>query len=121
MDMIEYCFLEKPVLQNKYRTLHFRVWGPINKRWRETFYILALEKKTKFFTPVNITVVHEVAKGIIPDCGACAPCVKAAIDGLVDGKVIPDDTPEWLHSITFLAPKKTGRDALTLVIEKAGQ
>jgi len=53
------------------------------------------------------------------DIGACMPAVKAAIDGLVDAGLVPDDTPEYVVSLTFLPVRVVGRDALELTVEAA--
>ena len=87
------------------------------KEWRGVFHLLALEAKVPALPSVVVTVLHETRTRTLPDCGACAPAVKAAIDGLVDAGVIPDDTPEFLTEIRFMAPFKTGRDALVLILE----
>lgn len=50
------------------------------------------------------------------DVGACFPSVKAAIDGLVDARVIPKDTKQHVTRLTLMPPK-TGRvSGLVLVI-----
>lgn len=38
------------------------------------------------------------------DVGACFPAVKAAIDGLVDARIVPDDTPTYVRRLTFDPP-----------------
>jgi crossover junction endodeoxyribonuclease RusA len=52
------------------------------------------------------------------DVAACFPSVKAAIDGLVDRGVIPDDGPEWVRRLTFHPPQLgvPGMAGLTLTI-----
>ena len=50
------------------------------------------------------------------DVAACVPAVKAAIDGLVDAKVLIDDAPQHLKAIVFKQPEK-GTPALKLEIE----
>jgi hypothetical protein len=52
----------------------------------------------------------------LQDLGACFPAVKAAIDGLVDARLIPDDTPQYLTRLSFIPPDICGRDALRLTI-----
>jgi crossover junction endodeoxyribonuclease RusA len=89
------------------------------KEWRGVFWLLAIEAKVPSLPSIVVTVLHETRTARLPDCGACAPAVKAAIDGLVDAGVIADDTPEFLRCIRFVAPFKTGRDALSLVIDDA--
>jgi crossover junction endodeoxyribonuclease RusA len=52
----------------------------------------------------------------MPDVAACYPAVKAAIDGLVDAGVVPDDGPFNVMRITFRAPEIANRDGLRLRI-----
>lgn len=66
---------------------------------------------------IQVIVHHEVHRGgPLPDIGACYPSVKAAIDGLVDAEVIPDDTGAHLVRLTFKPPVRSERDALTLEV-----
>ena len=50
---------------------------------------------------VKVQVRTQDAK--VQDIGAAMPAVKAAIDGLVDTGWIPDDTPKWIHELSFVA------------------
>lgn len=103
----------------------------IRKHWseratsglRHDFWALANEhgnKAPRFKTPVIITVFHEYTMGgnkKLPDTDAAYFAAKAALDGLVDARVIPNDTGEWVLSITHEAPRVSDRDALTLLLE----
>lgn len=115
---ITYTVEQKPLTANKIRTYHYHKVATNMRAWKESFYWLHKQNPHVFDTPIVVTVTHET-KGRLPDVGSCMHTVKAAIDGLVLAGMIPDDNPKWLHAITFLAPKKTGRDALSLTIEKA--
>lgn len=64
---------------------------------------------------INITVEPFQHGGRLQDVAACNPSVKAAIDGIVDAGVLPDDSSEYVRSITFTAPQR-GRNALVLHI-----
>jgi hypothetical protein len=46
------------------------------------------------------------------DAGACAPAAKAIVDGLQDAGVLDDDSPEYVHSITYSAPVVDGWDGI---------
>lgn len=110
----------RPMTANTYRNLHHRVRADHNREVRGMWKILAMAAKVPPLGRATIDVHPLVKGGQLPDVAACAPDVKAAIDGLVDAGVLPDDTPEYLPSVTFHAPQKAGRDALLLVIsEKA--
>lgn len=50
------------------------------------------------------------------DVGACAPHVKAAVDGLVDAGVIRNDTADIVQRITYHPPIVCGHNGLRLVI-----
>lgn len=52
------------------------------------------------------------------DVGACFPAVKAAIDGLVDAGVLPDDHPQFVRALTFFPAEIGDVDGLRLVIEE---
>ena len=70
-----------------------------------------------WFDTVDVTVTpHLATRRGMQDVAGCFPAAKAAIDGLVDAGVIPDDTPEHLASLTFLAPVVGHGDALELVV-----
>lgn len=51
------------------------------------------------------------------DTGNCYPSVKAALDGLVDVGIIPDDTGAHVLSITMTAPT-SGPDSLSVTISE---
>jgi hypothetical protein len=52
------------------------------------------------------------------DTGACAPEVKAAVDGLVDARVLPDDTGDHVLLIVYTPPVFVGTNGLRLLIEE---
>jgi hypothetical protein len=58
----------------------------------------------------------------LPDAGNNYPAVKAAIDGLVDARLIPHDGPKTVLSITMNAPTKCidgERESMTLTVQGA--
>ena len=62
---------------------------------------------------------HHHERGGLEDVGGCLPAAKAAIDGLVDARVLADDTPDHVVSLTFKTPIIGKGDALELVITDA--
>lgn len=86
------------------------------REWRETFALLAREQRMPPLEWIRVEVQQTCATRRLPDTGSCFPAVKAAIDGLVDVNVIPDDGPRYVQALTFLAPVALGYDALTLHI-----
>ena len=108
---------ERPITANKYRNLHHQAAADYNRSWRAAFFALAKEAKVPACQVIEITVQKVQAKGTLSDTMAEAPVVKAAIDGLVDAGVIPDDTGKHLAAVTFLPPVKGDKDTLTLRID----
>lgn len=88
----------------------------LTAEWRGVFHLLAHEQHIPTLGPVTITVDHETRTNRLPDTCAIAPAYKAALDGIVDARVLPDDGPEWVRAVTFLPSHRTGRDGLTLTL-----
>lgn len=86
------------------------------KEWRGAFYWLTKKAKVPRMRWITITVEPSQARGRLADTAACNPSVKAAIDGIVDAGIIPDDTGDYVRMITFL-PVLRGPDQLTVTIE----
>jgi len=86
----------------------------LTKEWRDAFAGLCLENRVPPLEWAHIEVLQLCRDGRRPDIGNCYPSVKAAVDGLVDACVIPDDKGEWVHSLNFAPPATVGYDALVL-------
>ena len=65
---------------------------------------------------INVTVQPFQKRGRLQDTAACNPAAKAAIDGLVDAGIVPDDSGDYVRQITFL-PCVRGEDQLTIIIQ----
>lgn len=90
------------------------------KRWRAEFCRLAEVAGLPPMVAIDVTVQPFLRnRAAMPDTGACIGAAKAAIDGLVDAKVLEDDGPDVVLSLKFHAPIVTGTDALELWIEAA--
>lgn len=89
--------------------------------WRDTFALLARAEKVPRLGSIDVTVEAGFS-GQMQDIGNCYVSAKAAIDGLVQAKVIADDTGEHLQSLTFIPPVRVppGKDYMTLHIAEAG-
>lgn len=89
------------------------------KAWREAYGWLAVASKVPTdgsIGPCHIEAVPLTTTRRRQDVGACMPVVKAAIDGLVDAGVWPDDTPDHVLSVRYW-PQQLAADAgLRLVI-----
>ena len=108
---------ERPWTVNWERNHHWRRVGERVKEWRETFRLLALDAKVPACEQVVVDVfVESKSRRWMADPGACWGAVKAAVDGIVDAGVIPDDTGEEIVWYRLWPPTVTGRDALTLVV-----
>ena len=53
------------------------------------------------------------------DLGSALPHAKAALDGIVDTGLLPNDTAEYVRCLSFIPPAIVGSDALRLTIEVA--
>lgn len=70
--------------------------------WREAFRLMSTGCPALRFANVKVQYVHASDRKM--DVGAEALAVKAAIDGVVDGGVLPDDNPLFVRSVLTLAP-----------------
>lgn len=110
----------RPLTVNRVMGLHRQQWArhtaDVRRRW--TFLALAARVDRLDACTVTATPLHRDGRSP-QDVAACAPEVKAAVDGLVDAGVIADDTARHLRAVTFTAPDVCGRDGLRLTIEEA--
>lgn len=88
------------------------------KVWRSAFQILAKSERIPPMTWMSVTVEPHQKGGRFQDVGACHPAVKAAIDGIVDAGVLPDDSPQYLRSLIYLPPVND-KNSLVLYIRGA--
>lgn len=96
-------------------------WGETRRmtaEWREAFAWLARSQKRVRLERVEIEA-WIVMRGRLADAGNHLPAVKAAIDGLVDAGVIPDDGPANVARLILNAPRRPlhgETESLTLVV-----
>lgn len=116
----------RPTTVNKSRTMHYRARAADDKWWREmAFANLAGSglgpRRQPVPTPVIVTATPLLVERNrwLQDPGACYPSVKAALDGVVDAKVIPGDTGEFVAEIRMRPPRFGEVDGLELLIEEA--
>lgn len=105
----------RPWSINEERKLHYMERARRVKEWRETFYWLAKEAKIPPCTAITIEAFPIQQRGKLGDVLNNYPAAKAAIDGIVDAGVVPDDSPEYVRAITLHAPTR-GENALRVVI-----
>lgn len=108
---------KRPPGLNRERNDHWTVRDEDVKEWKGVFKNQAIAIRTKHqrafeYITVEVFVEHKTAN--VQDTGNCYPAVKAAIDGLVLARIIPDDEGQYVRELTFYPPEKTGRDRMTL-------
>lgn len=116
----------RPPTANKQRNSHAH-WSQTareTKRIRREFRLLQQNAAQTGCAPAQVGCVEVTACQVstdrrwLQDLGACFPAVKAAIDGLVDAGLIPNDTADHVSRISFVAPDICGRDALRIQIKQ---
>lgn len=109
----------RPLTLNKERTLHRMERAAIVKDYRESFGWMAKAQQVPPMAAIKVFATP-LAKNrrSKQDVGACFPAVKAAIDGLVDANVLPDDTDDFVRALTFFPVEVGGVDGLRLTIEE---
>ena len=76
---------------------------------RQAAFMASSARAAGHLTPVTDVQVIEAEpfqpRHPLADCGAHYPAVKAVIDGLVDARVLPADTPAVVPAILMRAPR----------------
>jgi hypothetical protein len=109
---------EKPLTLNVARQQDSGQWALRKElsKWRRVGCELA-GKHEPLTAPVRVVVHHyRPNRASIPDTGAPILAVKAMIDGAVDAGLLPNDRPETVRKLTFLAPEITGSHGLAVVL-----
>ena len=106
----------RPISLNQERNQHFRKRVEDTKWWREGFAWAAIEAGMPKLTAAEIVVQPVLENRRWQDTAACFPSAKAAIDGLIDARVLEDDTPDIVPSITFKRPILGAQAGLRLTI-----
>lgn len=93
-------------------------WGRADhvREWREAFAWIARQQRVPKMRWVRVTVQPYQKRGKLQDVAACLPSAKAAIDGIVDAGVLPDDSGEYVRMVTFL-PCVRGEDQLVIMLQ----
>lgn len=110
---------ERPLNTNEERKLSRYKRADIVRQWRNDFATLALAERIPPLEQIRVVIVpHYTTRRSLPDTGACSPAAKAAIDGLVDAGVIPNDTPTHVLEHVYRPPRVEGWNGLALIIEE---
>jgi hypothetical protein len=108
----------RPWTTNGERRMHHLERARLAREWRHAFATMALAEDIPRLERVVVTAMPVLAnRRSRPDVGACLPAVKAGIDGLVDAGIVPDDDPDHVLELRFVAPAIGDRDSLALLIE----
>lgn len=101
---------------NEDNRLHYRARAELRAEWKAAFWGLAKQARIPKGLPhIEVFVTHHY-RANVPDCDACAPAVKAAIDGIALAGVVQNDGPKWVGPITYQLPHKALRPALELLL-----
>lgn len=116
------CNYERGWSLNRERTWHYQQRHKAVKKWRDHFKNEALALGIPTLKRVRFEVYTTFGTRALQDPGNNMPAAKAAIDGLVDAGVIPDDIPNHVASITFHAPTyEKGVNSVCLLIVEEGE
>ena len=108
---------QRPWTANAERQWHHQTRARRVRETRERWYWLAKEAKIPPLTRVRVDATPLLTnRSSMPDVAACYPYVKAAVDGLVDAGVLPDDDPTHLTTLAFHTPEVGGKSGMRLVV-----
>ncbi len=114
---IELCLMgRRPISLNQERNQHFRKRVEDTKWWREGFAWAAIDAGMPSLKAAEIVVQPVLENRRWQDTAACFPSAKAAIGGLIDARVLEDDTPDIVPLITFKRPILGPQAGLRLTI-----
>lgn len=74
------------------------------KLWRNAYRRLSEEAGIPLLHAMRIEIVPILADNRKQDTAACVLAAKAAIDGIVDAGVVPDDNPQFMKYVKFYPP-----------------
>lgn len=112
---------EKPWTANAERTFHYHKRAKLVRECRERFHWLAIAAQIPPLDQISVEVWPlSASKRTRQDVAAVFPTVKAAIDGIVDAGVIPDDSAKHLVSLTFYPLRRWQHDGLLLTLTTGG-
>jgi hypothetical protein len=107
----------RPITMNKHRTLHHLERAKVDAEIRAYWFTMALKARLPRLERIRIEVTPLHKNNASPqDVAACAPYEKAARDGLVDARVIDDDSGVYVACCSFFPPRVCGVDGIELVV-----
>lgn len=94
-----------PISANAHRRLAPHDRARVDREWRDAFAMLARAQRIPRLELVAVDAWPIWPnRRSLPDPGNAYPVVKAALDGIVDAGVIPDDTGAHVDRITLHRP-----------------
>lgn len=122
MTVIRLEHTARPWSLNDERSAHWRAHRERTQSWRQAWWVIGVAARRRFTGPVHIRArpVYRTRHTLV-DTGNCYPAVKAAVDGLVDARVIGGDTGAWVRSIRLDAPGPADHDGLIIEVEDAAE
>ncbi len=99
------------------RQAHWSVRRERTEEWRGAFKMLCKEQKVPRMHAIEVDV-YQFWKSYEPDPVAGVPAFKAALDGIVDAGVIPDDKGKYVKRVSFWPPEKASHDGMMLTIQE---
>lgn len=103
---------------NAERGMHYRTHGALTREYRRAAALLARQARIPRLDRVAVEATPFGPK-IRQDVAACVGALKAAVDGLVDAQILPDDTPDHVCRVTFHQPRRGPHGLHLLVIDLA--
>lgn len=109
----------RPTTINALVNMHRMVWAHRTRLTRAQWCQLARDSHVPALAACRVTATPLHRDRRSPqDPAACAPHVKAAVDGLVDAGVLSDDDGDRVRSVTFNPPEVVGHNGLRLEIQE---
>jgi Holliday junction resolvase RusA-like endonuclease len=113
---------ERPWTANAERRWHHYKRAQVVRDARARWAWHALAARVPRLDRVEIDVrPHSKDRRWKPDVAACYPAVKAAIDGLVDARVLEDDDDRHVVALRFLPVVIGERNGLEIVVTELGR
>lgn len=99
---------------NAERRMHHMQRASVVRLWRKSAMVWAQVTRMQKFQSAEVWFLIEQAKGRLADPVSHSPCGKAIIDGLVDAKILKDDTGEYVTKVTYLPVIRGEKDQITV-------
>lgn len=93
---------ERPMTMNQAARGSWHTSARFTAEWREAFRLMSQGCAPLAWCNITVQTIHGSDRRM--DACAEALAAKAALDGIVDGGVLPDDNPLYVRSIKFAAP-----------------